>query len=124
MELREVLPSAEMLDLVDGSAAVVATRSDPSCALSALVAMHRARPVVGVRSVSADDVLVDGITGRLVDAHEPTSLAQALVDTAADPFRRLSWGLAGLDRVSSRFDRESVMASMLQAYDLALEHAA
>jgi glycosyltransferase involved in cell wall biosynthesis len=124
IELREVLPSGQMLDLVDGSAAVVATRSDPSCALSALVAMHRARPVVGVRSVSADDVLVDGVTGRLVDAEEPASLAQALVRTASDPFRRLSWGLAGLDRVASRYDREVVMASMLQAYELAVEHAA
>ncbi|MGN6610335.1 MAG: glycosyltransferase [Angustibacter sp.] len=124
IELRAVLPSAEMLDLVDGSAAVVATRSDPSCALSALVAMHRARPVVGVRSVSADDVLVDGVTGRLVDAQETASLARALVQAASDPFRRLSWGLAGLDRVSSRYDREVVMASMLQAYERAVEHAA
>lgn len=124
IQLRAVLPSAEMLDLVDGSAAVLATRSDPSCALSALVAMHRARPVVGVHSVSADDVLVDGVTGRLVDAQETMSLAQVLVQAASDPFRRLSWGLAGLDRVSSRYDREVVMASMLQAYDRAVEHAA
>ncbi|MGN6299817.1 MAG: glycosyltransferase [Angustibacter sp.] len=124
IELREVLPSAEMLELVDGSAAVVATRSDPSCALSALVAMHRARPVVGVRSVSADDVLVDGVTGRLVDAQQTAALAQALVQTASDPFRRLSWGLAGLDRVSSRYDREVVMASMLEAYEHAVDHAA
>ncbi len=124
IELREVLPAAQMLELVDGSAAVVATRSDPSSALSALVAMHRARPVVGVRSVSADDVLVDGVTGRLVDAQEPVALAKALVHTASDPFRRLSWGLAGLDRVSSRYDREVVMGSMLRAYDRAVEHAA
>ena len=86
--------------------------------------MHRARPVVGVHSVSADDVLVDGVTGRLVDAQETMSLAQVLVQAASDPFRRLSWGLAGLDRVSSRYDREVVMASMLQAYDRAVEHAA
>ena len=124
IELREVLPSTEVLDLVDGSAAVVATRSDPSCALSALVAMHRARPVVGVRSIAADDVLVDGVTGRLVDPQQPVSLAKALVQTASDPFRRLSWGLAGLDRVSSRYDREAVMASMLQAYELAVDAAA
>ena len=124
IELRDVLAPAQMLELVDGCAAVVATRSDPSSALSALVAMHRARPVVGVRSVSADDVLVDGVTGRLVDAHEPVSLAKALVHTASDPFRRLSWGLAGLDRVSSRYDREVVMSSMLHAYELAADHAA
>ncbi|KQX69671.1 hypothetical protein ASD06_01060 [Angustibacter sp. Root456] len=124
MDLRDVLPSVEMLDLVDGSAAVVATRSDPSSALSALVAMHRARPVVGVRSVSAEDVLVEGVTGRLVDAQDPASLARALVHTASDPFRRLSWGLAGLDRVSSRYDREVVMASILQAHERAVEHAA
>lgn len=122
--LRELLPPGEMLELVDGSAAVVATRSDPSCALSALVAMHRARPVVGVRSVCADDVLVDGITGRLVGPQQPTALAKTLVRTASDPFRQLSWGLAGLDRVSSRYDREAVMGAMLQAHEQAAQRVA
>jgi D-inositol-3-phosphate glycosyltransferase len=119
IELHDPLPSPEVLDLVDGAAAVVSTRSDPSSALSALVAMRRARPVVGVHSVAASDVLVDGVTGRLVAADEPRRLAEVLVSTATDRFRQLSWGLAGLDRVASRYDGDAVMAAVVRAYEQA-----
>lgn len=119
IELHEPLPSPEVLDLVDGAAAVVSTRSDPSSALSALVAMRRARPVVGVRSVAAADVLVEGVTGRLVPAEEPRQLADVLVATAGDRFCQLSWGLAGLDRVASRYDGDAVMAALVRAYEQA-----
>ncbi len=117
VELHGALPPEQVLGLVDGSAAVVTTRSDPSSALSALVAMHRARPVVGVQSVAAADVLVDGVTGHLVRPGHSRLLAEALTETVADPFRRLSWGLAGLDRVTSRYDRDLVMGSVLRAYE-------
>jgi glycosyltransferase involved in cell wall biosynthesis len=119
IELHAPLPPQGLLDLVDGASAVVATRGDPSCALSALVAMRRARPVVGVRSVAADDVLIDGVTGLLVEAGQPRLLTDALVETASDRFRQLSWGLAGLDRIGSRYDSEVVMDSMVRAYERA-----
>ena len=53
---------------MDRCQALVATRTQPSCGLSPLVAMHRARPVVAVAGAIADDVLVDGVTGRVVDS--------------------------------------------------------
>lgn len=106
-----------MIGLVDGARAVVATRCDPTSALAALTAMHRSRAVVGVHSAGADDVLVDGVTGRLVEVGRRDSLAGALCDIAADPFRQVAWGVAGLDRVTSRFSREGVLRSVVTAYD-------
>lgn len=119
VEVYPPLASGQVLELVDAAAAVVPTRSDPSSALSALVAMRRARPVVGVRSVADSDALVEGVTGRLVDPNQPRLLADALVETAGDRFRQLSWGLAGLDRVASRYDSDAVMAAMVKAYERA-----
>ncbi|MFL6098493.1 MAG: glycosyltransferase [Actinomycetales bacterium] len=105
---------AEMVRLVRDSCAVVATRSDPTSALAALVAMHCAKPVVGVRSAALSDIQIDGVTGRVVD---PARLAAALDQTVHDRFRQVAWGMAGLDRVWARYAPEVVTRSLLGAYD-------
>lgn len=106
----------ELLGWGDQARLVVATRTDPTCGLAALMAMHRARPVVAVPSASADDVLVDGVTGHLAGAgrHE---LSQAICAVSHDAFRRLAWGVAGQERARSRFAPDVVMRSLLSAYE-------
>jgi hypothetical protein len=103
-----------MIRLVRDSAAVLATRSDPTSALAALVAMHCARPVVGINSAALSDVQIDGVTGRVVDARR---LAPALSQTINDRFQQVAWGMAGLDRVHARYGSEAVTRSLLTAYD-------
>jgi hypothetical protein len=104
----------EMVQLVRNSTAVVATRSDPTSALAALVAMHCAKPVVGVNSAALSEIQIDGVTGRVVDRHR---LAGALAHTVNDPFRQVAWGMAGLDRVRARYAPDTVIRSLLAAYD-------
>lgn len=110
---------AALFDLVDRCQAVLATRTQPSCGLAPLVAMHRARPVVALAGAIADEVLVDGVTGRVVDPSVPYALAGAVEDIATGRFRRLAWGVAGRDRVTSCFAEEQVVRALATAHALA-----
>lgn len=110
---------AALFDLVDRCQAVLATRTEPSCGLAPLVAMHRARPVVAVAGAIADEVLVDGVTGRVVDPAVPYSLTCAVEGIASERFRRLAWGVAGRDRVTSCFAEEQVARALRTAHTLA-----
>jgi D-inositol-3-phosphate glycosyltransferase len=114
----------DLVRLVDDAAVVVATRPEPTSALAALLAMRRARPVVALGSPPAAEVLVDGVTGRLVAPGDVTSLTDAVCRTAADGFRQLAWGQAGLDRVTTRYDATAVLASITAAYDRLTARAA
>jgi type III pantothenate kinase len=114
----------DLVELVDGAAVVVATRSEPTSALAALLAMRRARPVVAVHSPPAAEVVVDGVTGRLVGPGDAAALADAVCRTAADGFRQLAWGQAGLDRVTARYDATAVLATITAAYDRLAPRAA
>ena len=116
--------TADLVPLVDDASVVVATRPEPTSALAALLAMRRARPVVAVGSAPAAEVVVDGVTGRLVAPGDVTSLTDALCRTAADGFRQLAWGQAGLDRVTARYDATAVLASITSAYDRLTARAA
>ena len=109
--------TTELVDLVDNASVVLATRTESTSALSALLAMRRARPVVAVESAPAAEVLVDGVTGRLVPVGDVNGLTDALCRTAVDCFRQLAWGQAGLDRVTARYDAGAVVASITSAYD-------
>jgi Glycosyl transferases group 1/Glycosyl transferase 4-like domain len=106
----------EMVRLVRNASAVVATRSDPTSALAALVGMHCAKPVVGVSSAALSEIQIDGVTGRVVDRPQ---LADMLDQAVNDGFRRLAWGMAGLDRVQARYAPDAVVRSLLSAYDRA-----
>lgn len=114
------LEPSGLIDLVDRSLVVVATRTQASCALAPLVAMHRARPVVAVAGSAADDVVVDGVTGRLVDLSSRWSFAGAVHDLSTARFRRLAWGVAGRDRVSSCFAPEQVARELTRAHEIAV----
>lgn len=113
------LAGPELAAAVDGARLVVATRSDPTSALAPLVAMHRARAVVAVRSASTADVVVDGVTGLLTDSSRGLGLADAVDHLVRDEFRLLAWGVAGRDRVAHRYAPHQIGQALLAAHDLA-----
>ncbi len=119
LELVGTVDRAAMFDLVDRCQALVATRPDPSCGLASLVAMHRARPVIAVAGAIAEEVLVDGVTGRVVDPSVPYELAAAVEELAGTRFRRLAWGVAGRDRVTSCFAPDQVARELTRAHLIA-----
>lgn len=113
------LTPAELASVVDGARLVLATRADPTCALAPLVAMHRARAVVGVHSTSTADVVVDGVTGLIADGLRGEGLADAVTDLVRDDFRCLAWGVAGQDRAASRYAPDRVGQALAAAHDVA-----
>jgi glycosyltransferase involved in cell wall biosynthesis len=117
VQVRPWHETPDLVDLVDRASVVLATRPEPTSALSALLAMRRARPVVAVGSPAAAEVLVDGVTGRLVPPGDVNGLTDAVCRTAGDGFRQLAWGQAGLDRLTARYDARAVITSITSAYD-------
>ena len=77
-----------------------------------LRAMSCGRPVVAAEHGILTDLVADGVTGLLAPKD---SLTEALRSLAADPLRRISLGLAGVDRVAARFTTEVVGAALDRA---------
>jgi glycosyltransferase involved in cell wall biosynthesis len=68
-----------------------------------LEAMRFRKPVVATRAPGTTEVVVDGITGRLVPLHDPPALARAIRDLARDPEGSRRLGEAGRARVEAEF---------------------
>ncbi len=92
--------------------------------IAILEAMATGLPVV-VTSVGANpDVVRDGVDGRVVPAHDPVALAQALEQVVTDPGLRTRWGASARERARTGYDRPVLARRMLQEYrDLASRRA-
>lgn len=82
-----------------------------------LEAMAMGIPVVASRVGGIPEVVVDGETGLLVEANDPTSLAAAALTLLADPERRRRMGRAGRQRVTERFGLETMSAHIADEYE-------
>jgi glycosyltransferase involved in cell wall biosynthesis len=85
-------------------------------ALAALMGMACGVPVVISSIEEVSDAVVDGVTGVHLAPRRPDQLAVALRSLLNDPVRRLGFGVAGADRVRSRFSWPRVAADYERAY--------
>jgi phosphatidyl-myo-inositol dimannoside synthase len=60
-------------------------------------------PAIGGRSSGAEDAIVDGVTGLIVDGNDDDAIAQALIALLADPSRARAMGDAGRERALADF---------------------
>jgi glycosyltransferase involved in cell wall biosynthesis len=67
--------------------------------LGVLEAMHASLPVVATRVSSLPELVVDGVTGRLVPVDDPQALAAAIAQALDEP----QLGVAGRERAASEF---------------------
>lgn len=74
--------------------------------LAILEAMAAGLPVVSTPRGAIPDMVVDGVTGRLVPEGEPSELAAALGELARDPALRRAMGEAGRRRWGELFTEE------------------
>lgn len=70
-------------------------------------------PVVSTDEGSRSEVVLDGVTGRLVPPHDPASLAAALIQLLSDPQLAARLGEAGAQRVRERFNWPAVTRNIL-----------
>jgi glycosyltransferase involved in cell wall biosynthesis len=98
--LGDVQPVDAFLRELDGFVLVAEPAGCPNASLEAMAA--------GLAIVATDvggmaEQVVDGVTGRLVPRGDCTQLAEAIVELAQNPDKRLDWGAAGRARVEARF---------------------
>lgn len=77
-----------------------------------LVAMARGRAVVAPARPAAADVVVAGVTGVLFAGGDERAVARATLATLHDGFRCSAYGVAGADRLRSRFAVERVLRAV------------
>jgi glycosyltransferase involved in cell wall biosynthesis len=77
---------------------------------------------MGVPSVATDirgcrQVVVDGVTGRLVPVRSPAALADAILELLRDPAKRQRMGAAAREKSAVDFDERRVFERVLAAYE-------
>jgi glycosyltransferase involved in cell wall biosynthesis len=68
-----------------------------------LEAMQASRPVVATAIGGALEIVVDGVTGRLVPTSNPGAMAAGILECLNDPARARSWGQSGRARLEQSF---------------------
>ena len=89
--------------------------------LTLLEAMAAGLPIVATRVGGVAEVVVDGVTGTLVEPGNPAVLAQALHGYMEDALRCGQHGDAGRQRVEQHFSLAAMLAGYTSLYDEVLE---
>jgi sugar transferase (PEP-CTERM/EpsH1 system associated) len=82
-----------------------------------LEAMATAKPVVATAVGGNSEIVVDSVTGQLVQPSDPAALAERLLAYIDDPRRLELEGRAGLARVHERFSLEVMIERYQAIYD-------
>jgi glycosyltransferase involved in cell wall biosynthesis len=87
---------------------------------TALEASASCRPVVASRVDGLDEIVIDGVTGLLVNPDDPGALAAALDRLSAEPILVTEFGQAARTRAQS-FTIDDMLRSTLLVYERAIE---
>jgi len=84
--------------------------------LTVLEAMACGIPVVATAVGGLVDTVVDGVTGDLVEPHDPAGLARTLRRLLTDDLRRLAYGAAAVDRAVHSYAWPQIAARLAVVY--------
>lgn len=113
-EVAEVAPWLAAADLL-----VLPSRWE-GCPNAVLEAMSAGLPVVATDVGGTPELVLDGVTGRLVPPREPMALARAVIDVLRDPKAALAMGAAGRARAAAEFSVERMVREHLALYERCL----
>jgi glycosyltransferase involved in cell wall biosynthesis len=91
--------------------------------LVALEAMAAGLPVIGTRVCGTSEVIVDRVTGRLVEPGDAAGLAEAVIEAVSSPGRARQWGAAGRHRVEREFTAARMARETAALYEELLDLA-
>lgn len=125
-----LLPHAELSALLTASTVFVCPSVYEPLGIVNLEAMACGLPVVGTATGGIPEVVVDGVTGRLVPIDQLTDgtgtptdadrfvsdLAEALTDVASDPQRASEMGAAGRTRAETNFSWSRIAQQTQEIY--------
>ncbi len=86
-----------------------------------LEAMAEGIPAIATRAGGSSEAIEPGVSGILVDPGDRAALAGAIGALAADPDRARALGLAGRERVRSRFSVERMLGAYHRLYEFLLD---
>ncbi len=81
-----------------------------------LKAMAAGLPVIASRVSGAEDVIVDGVNGRLVPAGQAAALAQAVLELQAQPELWPQWGQAARQTIATTYSIEVMITKLQELY--------
>jgi phosphatidylinositol alpha-1,6-mannosyltransferase len=96
------VPRAELRRMLDNASCLVLPSRSEGLARIVIEAMARGRPVVASRVGGIEELVDDGVNGRLVGAEDAPALAKALLDVLEDPARAERMGEESRRRASAR----------------------
>lgn len=111
-------PAAQLCSTAD---LVVDVSGSPGRGLGVLAAMFAARPLVAASVGGAEQLVVDRVTGLLVEPRDRVHTRDAVGDLLGDPFRLEAYGLAGRDRAQAVFHPDALTEQLLGVHQHALE---
>lgn len=88
--------------------------------LSILEAMSAGLPVISTSVGSIPEVVVDGVSGYLIQPGDISALAQAIIRLLSDPHLAEKMGLAGKELHRERYDISVMAKGCMDAYRVAL----
>ena len=115
-------PEARML--LDAADVFALPSRSEGMPLAALEAMDAGLPVVGTRVIGTEEVVVDGVTGRLVPREDTAALAAALRELLADVSLRATYGQAGRRRYQEEHTVERMVERTWAVYQRVLARKA
>lgn len=121
LRLHGPIAAADMPALLRSADVVVCTPAYESSGVIALKAMACGVPVVASATGALVDIVVDEVTGRLVEHGDPRQLATAVNALLRDSFLRRSFGGAGRDRTVVRYSWDRIAADMARLYQAAVD---
>jgi glycosyltransferase involved in cell wall biosynthesis len=79
--------------------------------------MASSLPVVATRVGGNGEIVVDGVTGLLVEPRNPEALAAAMAFVAEHPAQARAMGAAGRARVDQYFGERAMVERYARVYD-------
>jgi glycogen(starch) synthase len=111
------IPPGHVHELMNTAAVVVMpSRSREAFGLVALQAAQVGRPVVATRVGGLPEVVVDGVTGVLVDNEDAVALAEAIVSLLTTPDLAATMGEAARARATEEFGFEPQLEALDRLY--------
>ena len=111
--INDVRPGDGRLDAILGAATVFAFPSEMDLSPNVVLeAMAMGLPVVALRAGAVGELVVDGVTGLLVEPADDRALVSAIRALLDDPARAARMGAAGRARVLDRFDARRTTAAL------------
>ena len=102
--------------LAESDVFVLTSRSE-GLGFVVLEAMAAGRAVIATRCGGAEEPIIEGVTGKLVDVGDVAAIAEAILDLAGDRRRRTEMGAAARGHVRKNFCVRSSVNSLMEVYD-------